>query len=235
MIATDTTTSHPFTPRWRDAEAAAPVYFLRAPSVIERGQIEAELSGEHGAGRVFEFELISAFRNGLMTLLAGDPGLDRLIELVDREGEGEVLAAEDRQALIEARAVLVQHWPEYRELVAQRDRRREIAPIVVFRRLCTGWENVDVPFLRGSDRLIPDGTLMRIDPLELTAAGNFGYGLMYGAADERNFPQPSPSDDGPATSPSDTSRADGTSKAKGGRKTPASRSRRGSGASSTSG
>lgn len=235
MIATDTVTSHRFTPRWRADEEAAPAYFLRAPSVIERGQIEAELSGEHDAGRVFEFELMSAFRNGLTTLLAGDPGLDRLLELVDCEAEGVKLAGEDRQALVEARSVLVKHWPEYRELVAQRDRRREIAPIIVFRRLCTGWENVDVPFSRGSDRLIPDGTLMCIDPLELTAAGNFGYGLMYGAADERNFPQPSPSTEDPATSSSDTSRADGTSKGKSGRKTRASRSRRGSGASSTSG
>lgn len=235
MIATDTVTAHRFTPKWREGEAAAPVYLLRAPSVIERGQIEAELSGEHGAGRVFEFELIAAFRNGLLTLLDGDAGLDRLVELVDREAEGEVLAADDRQALIEARAVLVKHWPEYRELVAQRDRRREIAPIVVFRRLCTGWENVDVPFSRGSDRMVPDGTLMRIDPLEMIAAGNFGYGLMYGAADDRNFPQPSPSAEDPATSPSDTSRADGTSKGSAGRKTRGSRSRRGSGASSTSG
>lgn len=235
MIATDTVTPHRFTPQWREEEAAAPVYLLRAPSVIERGQIEAELSGEHAAGRVFGFELLAAFRNGLHALLEGDPDLDHLVELVDREADGETLAVEDRQALIEARAVLVRHWPEYRELCAQRDRRREIAPIVVFRRLCTGWENVDVPFSRGSDRLIPDGTLMRIDPLEMTAAGNFGYGLMYGAADERNFPPPSPSAEDPVTSSSDTSRADGTSKDKDGRKTRASRSRRGSGASSTSG
>ncbi|KEZ00595.1 hypothetical protein AI27_17870 [Sphingomonas sp. BHC-A] len=235
MIPTDTTTGHSYVPSWRKEEEKAPRYFFRAAGVVERAQMEAELSGTFAAGRVFPFEMISAFRNGLQALLADDPGIDTLLELVETESRGEKLAADDRQALIQARAVLAQHWPEYRELVAQQERRKEIAPIVVFRRFCIGWENVDAPWSLGKDRQIPEDVLVKIDPMEMIGAGNFGYGLIYGATDDRTFQQPSQSDADPSTSSSDTSRADGTSTANDGPAIPGSNSQAGSGASSTSG
>jgi len=235
MIPTDTTTGHGYVPSWRKDEEAAPRYFFRAAGVLERAQMEAELSGTFAAGRVFPFELISAFRNGLQALLAEDPGIDTLLELVERESQGEKLAADDRQALIQARAVLAQHWPEYRELVAQQERRKEIAPIVVFRRFCIGWDNVDATWSKGKDGQIPEAVLMKIDPMEMMGAGNFGYGLIYHAADDRTFQQPSQSDADLSTSSSDTSRADGTSTANDGPAIPALNSPAGSGASSTSG
>ena len=222
MIPTDTTTGHPYVPSWREADEKPPRYFFRAASVIERSQIEAELSGEYEAGRVFSFEVVTAFRNGLNALLEGDPELDRLLELVQSESDGVALAGEDRQALVEARAVLVRHWPEYRELIAQQERRKEIAPVLLFRRLCIGWENVYVTFERGKDKLIPETVLAQIDPIEMIGAGNFAYGLLYAGSEERNFQQPSQSDAAPSTSSSDVSRVVGKSKAKGGRKTPAS-------------
>lgn len=131
--------------------------------------------------------------------------------------------------------MLVQHWAEYRELVAQQARRREIAPIVVFRRFCIGWENVDVSFSRGKDKLIPEEVLTKIDPMEMVGAGNFGYGLLYGATDDRTFQQPSQSDAAPSTLSSDVSRADGTSTANDGPTTPDLPSPDGSGALSISG
>ncbi|MCK0531451.1 hypothetical protein [Sphingobium agri] len=235
MIPTDTITGHPYVPSWRKNEDKAPRYFFRAASVIERAQMEAELSGQHAAGRVYPFEVIAAFRNGLLALLSDEPGIDTLLELVETEAKGETLADEDRQALIQARSVLAQHWPEYRELIAQQERRKEIAPIVVFRRFCTGWENVDAPWSLGKDRQIPEAVLAQIDPMEMMGAGNFGYGLLYGATDDRTFQQPSQSDADPSTSSSDMSRADGTSTANDGQKTPDSKSKRKSSQRSTSG
>lgn len=235
MIATDTTTGHPYTPSWMKDADKPPRYFFRAAGVVERAQMEAELSGEYAAGRVYPFELIAAFRSGLQALLADDPGLDTLIELVETEATGTPLSDDDRQALVQARSVLVRHWPEYRELVAQQDRRKEIAPIVVFRRFCIGWENVETPFARGKDKQIPEGVLAKIDPMEMVGAGNFGYGLLYGAVDDRTFPQPSQSDAALSTLSSDVSRADGTSTASDGQKIPESPSPDGSGALSTSG
>ena len=235
MIPTDTTTGHAYVPSWRKDETAAPRYFFRAASVIERAQMEAELSGQHAAGRVYPFEIIAAFRNGLHALLSDDPGIDTLLELVETEAKGEKLGEQDRQALIQARAVLAQHWPEYRELVAQQERRKEIAPIVVFRRFCTGWENVEAAWSLGKDKQIPEAVLAQIDPMEMMGAGNFGYGLLYGATDDRTFQQPSQSDADPSTSSSDTSRADGASKANDGQKTRAPKSKRKSSQSSTSG
>lgn len=230
MIPTDTTTGHPYVPSWRESEVNPPRYFMRGAGVIERAQIEAELAGEYNAGRVFSFEVISAFRKGLTALLEGDPDLDRLLELVQAEEDGTVLGDEDRQLLIGARAVLQRHWPEYRELIAQQERRREIAPVVLFRRLCAGWENVTATFQMGKDRCVPESVLAQIEPMEMIGAGNFAYGLLYTGNEDRNFPPPSQSDAAPSTSSSDVSRVDGKSKGKSGRKTPASPSQAGSGA-----
>lgn len=235
MTATDTTTGHPYTPSWLADQPKPPRYFFRGASVIERAQMEAELSGEHAAGRVFPYELIRAFRNGLMALLAGDPGLDDLLEAVEAESQGKVLADDQRQALVQAKAIISRHWPEYRELVAQQERRKEIAPVIVFARFCTGWENVEAEWSLGKDRKIPDATLLKIDSFEMMSAGNFGYGLLYGDTDERTFQQPSQSDADLSTSSSDTSRADGSSAASDGQKTPGSASDSTSSPSSTSG
>ena len=51
--------------------------------MIERSQLEAELSGKFGAGRVYGFELRQAIRNGVVALLANDPEFDRVIGLID--------------------------------------------------------------------------------------------------------------------------------------------------------
>lgn len=226
----------PFTPPWLEGKDDAPVYRIRAGNVFERGNLEAELSGTHRAGRVFGFEMIDAFQQGIVNLLADDPERETLVALVLQDAAGETLAEADRQTLIRARDVLAEHWPDYAALVAQSERRRELAPILAFRRFCVGWENVAAEYRRGSDALIPMDVLATVDPLEMLAAGNYAYGLLYAAGQERNFPQPSKSDAAPETSPSaGSSKEDGTSGASAGRKTPGSRSRRGSGRSSTSG
>jgi hypothetical protein len=238
MIVTSTTEAVPFTPSWREGEASPPTFTLRAGSVIERGQMEAELSGQYRAGRVFGFELRAAIVSGIGTLLADDPEQDRLLALLAVEGEGDLLTEDDQRLLTDARSVLAEHWPEYRDLLAQMERRREIAPIVALRRFCTGWENcandkgVPAVFKRGLDGLVADVALSGLSALELMSAGNRAYGLQYAAGDEGNSSRPPLSGDGPQISTSDvSSKAAGKSVTIGGKKTRAPRSPRGSGRS----
>lgn len=226
----DTKTNMPFTPSWRVGDDDAPKFYFRRGSVIERSAAEAELSGEHQAGRVFMFEIINAVRAGVMALLADDPELDRVLELIDREKDGdETIDPAGRQVLLGVKSVLAEHWPEYRELLARKARRQEIAPVLMFRRFCTGWEKVGAPFAKGMDGFVTDDALAAVDPLELIAAGNHCYGLQYDTGPKANFPQPSPSDAAPATSNSgDGSREGGESTATTGQKTPATPSPSGS-------
>lgn len=223
MILTSTTQTVPFTPPWVEGTPQAVTFQLRAGSIIERGQMEAELSGEYQAGKVWAFELAAAIKSGLLALLGDDPDVGHLIELFEMEGgdEASQLSDADRQRLVEVRGILGQHWPEYRALLAQIERRREIAPIVALRRFCTAIEGVKT-FERNRQGLVTDATLAQLDPLVMMAAGNRAFSLQYGGDQEGNLSQPSSSDDGQPTSSSDEpSKAVGKSKACAGRKIPA--------------
>jgi hypothetical protein len=241
MISTDIANSVPFTPPWLEGKPNAPVFYLRGGSVIERGLMEAELAGTHRAGPILGYELLEAIRSGVATLLATDPDLDRVLGLVEAEASGETegFDDDDRQLLVEIRKTLAEHWPEYRDLLAQSQRRNQIAPIVALQRFCTGWENVvddkrkPIAFERERrSGLVADVALARVPALEMLFTGNRAYSMQYCADQEGNLPRPSSSDDGLQTSRSDdTSTVGGKSETAPGKKTRASRSRRGSGRS----
>lgn len=236
MISLSTREPQRFTPLWRQSEAEPPVFLLRAGSVIERATLEAELAGQYQAGRVFAFELLQAFADGVNHLLAGDEGRHEVLALAQSEAGGETLAPAEAQMLAEVRDVLAEHWPAYRALRTRMERRREIAPILAFRRFCVGVENVGIAFARGADGLVKLDVVGAIDPLELMAAGNASYAALYAGDQSGNSPRPSKSVEGQTISNSGAaSSGDGTSPAGGGRKARSSRSRRGSGRSSTSG
>lgn len=229
MILASTTETVPFTPDWLKEKPSAPIFHLRAGSVIERGQMEAELAGPHRAAKVWGYELRGAIISGVQALLAGDPDFDHLMGLIASENEEDFNPSEeDKRLLAGTRAVLSEHWPEYRDLIAQMERRREIAPIIALRRFCTGWENctsesdAPVPFARDRDGMVSDVALRGLKWLELINAGNRAFSLQYGAGEEKNSPPPPPSEGGlEPMSSDDASKAAGKSKAKGGRKTPA--------------
>jgi hypothetical protein len=234
MIGTSTTAADRYTPPHLEGKPGAPVFLLRSGSIIERGQMEAELSGQHQAGRVFGYELRDAVREGVMALLVGDPALDELLGFIDAEAEGnaDALADDAKRALVEVRQILAEHWAPYRDLVTQLERRREIAPIVALRRFCVGWENVDATFSRGRDGMVEEACLRGIDLFMIRFAGNRAYALQYAEGQEGNSPRPSQSDAGQRTSSADgSSKGAGRSPAKRGRKTRAPRSPRGSGQS----
>ncbi len=222
MLSTKEAKRH--TPPWLKKEDA-PVYLLRSGSVIERSLVEAELAGEYQAGRVFAFELMEAFRSGIVTLLGQTADADQILGLAGAElalEKGETLPPDEAKMLDEAREELARHWPPYRSIVARQSRRKELAPVIAFRRLCVGWENVSATFQKGPDGLIPLALLEEIDPLELISAGNAAYGMLYPSeADEGNSRRPSPSDEAPRPLTSRAPKAAGKSTGKGGRKTPA--------------
>lgn len=175
-----TTTPHRHSPRWLKG-AKKPVFLLRAGGVVERAELEAELSGRFNAGRVFSFELLDAFASGVEKLLADDPGREELLALARREADpdGEKLTEDENRLLNQVRDVLAKHWPDYRALRERMAMRREMAPIVALRRFLVGWENVKGAFEIGPDSLVTEATLARIDPLQMLDAGHAAYQLLY--------------------------------------------------------
>lgn len=223
MILTSTTETVPFTPTWLcrgdgTPNAGAIVFHLRAGGVIERSQLEAKLAGEYRAGRVYGFELREAVRTGVTALLADDPEMDRILGLLDAEAAdddaGEPLTDDDVALLTEIRGVLAEGWPAYRDLIAQLERRREIAPIVAFSRFCAGWDNGKVAFERGRDGYVTEKAMRGIDPLSMMSAGNRAYAMLYADEQAGNSARPGSSAKDPSTSPvADSSTADGMSPA----------------------
>lgn len=231
MISLSTTAPVRFTPPWREQEDAPPVYLIRAGSVIERAQFEAELAGEYGAERVFDYELLAAMEEGLGHILPDAEARERVLDAARTDLGGGELEIAERQIVEEARELLREHWPPYRTLVTRAARRVNVAPVLAFRRFCVGWEGIDGEFAAGPDRLITMAALAAVNPIEMQVAGNVAYGLLYGHAHAGNSARPLSSESGPAISNSDEpSPAAGKSKAKGGKKTPASPSPSGSGA-----
>lgn len=232
MILLDTKTPLRWTPPWRDGEEDAPVYLIRAGSVADRAMFEAELAGEHQAGQVYAPDVAAAALAGINFLLGDDPEKDEIVALVHAEAAGEQIQPEQRQSLARVRRALSLYWPEYGELVAQTARRRELLPLVAFRRFVVGWEGPEVPFSRGRDGFVSDAAMQQLNSTDIIGAGAHAYGLLYAGDQKRNFPQPSPSAEAPPTSTSTLQPpADGSSKASGGKKTRAASSRSGSSAS----
>lgn len=229
MIATSTTEPVRYTPLWREAEAKAPVYLLRAGGVRERAALEAELAGPHRAGKLYSFELAQAVRDGIDLFMADDPAQERVLAALVQEDEVDQradkalvagnteesvsiraeLPAEERQLLADVRGVLAEHFGPYRDLLAQQARRREMAPIEALRRFLVGFENVDATFARDRDGMVSEETLAALDPFEMAAAGNHAYGLLYGGGQRRPLAPRSPSEERPATSRRGKSKAAG--------------------------
>ncbi|WP_047168896.1 hypothetical protein [Rhizorhabdus histidinilytica] len=213
-------------PIFDKADPAAPAFFLRPGDPIERELFEAELAGDYRAGRVFQADLNRTFSEGVAVLMAADPGRDTLLALVAAEGaleDGEALPAEERQLLAAARDAMADHWPEYRALIVEMNRRHQLLPLVAFRRFCKGWENIEaaLPFAAGPDRLVTLAATGSIPRPLMKMAGFEAYAMLNAGQHAKNSEAASKSDDGPPTSLSDApSKADGTSAGTDGLKTP---------------
>lgn len=207
MIPTSTTPVR-FVPQFFDADdPTAPAFYLRAGSVIERDMLEAELAGEYRAGQVYGPEYATAFAEGVTVLMADDPGRDTLLALAAAEkalAPGQRLASDEEQLLKRARELVTEHWPDYRALIAQANRRHQILPLVAFRRFCTGWENIEeaLPFATGPDRLVTLAAAGSIPSLLMKLAGLHAFGMLYAGGQAKNSEAPSKSGEAPPTSTS---------------------------------
>lgn len=236
-MVTLSTAPQAFIPAWTRGTETERRYFMRPGDVIERANFEAELAGEHRAGRVFGFELKDAFVSGVTALLADRPDdAAALIALADAEAAGDPIPPDEMALLEGAREQLEQHWPAYRAVNARAERRRSLLPIVAFQRFCAGWDGPGLPAYE-AERFggVTRAAMAQLPAEELAAAGVFAYSLLYIGGQEKNSAPPLQSDNGPETSISDNATADGSSAAKDGTKTRSSRSRRKSSRSSTSG
>lgn len=214
MIATSITEPVRFTPKWLAGRADAPVYLLRAGSLIERGQLEAELRGRYQAGLVDPAELMEVASAGAAVLWKGDAALDRILALLTADDDERT--DDDRVFMTEVGRLLTAHWPDYAVLSEQSQRRIELVPLLAFQRFCVGWENVAAAFVVGRDGRVSDESMRAIPDPEMKMAGLQAWRLLWGMEQEGNFERPAPSENGPQTSPSDApahSPAGGTSEA----------------------
>jgi hypothetical protein len=205
------TTPKPFTPPWYKA-GVGPVFMIRAGDVAEREMFEAELTGEHDAGRVLEYEVNGAFEAGVAFLLADAPGqLAELQAMLAAEKEVEAhnadlprrsfdVAEAERQAFLEKetrrlpdnqrqdleeiRRLVAKYWPDYRALMAQQARRIAMLPLEAFRRFCVGWEGLKQPFQAGPDGLVTLEAAGGVAQNDMKSAGLHAYRLLYGAVTE---------------------------------------------------
>jgi hypothetical protein len=229
VIALSTTAPVPWSPPW----APERKFLFTAGSVVDRANLEAELAGELRAGRVFDFQLDAAFEAGVTELLGAEDA-ERLREVVAAEREGGDIPAAERAMLDECRSLMKEHWPPFRALAAQAERRNQLVPVVALRRFCTGWDGPGLPPFERKLGVVTDAALVGLDFLTARAAGLFAYGLLYAGGQEKNSAPPSPSGNGRSSSNSPR-RAGGSSTAKSGRTTRSSRARSGRSKSSTSG
>lgn len=211
-------------------------FMIRPGNIIERGELEADLA-EHRAGRVFDFQLMEAFEEGLKALLEADEdAVAKIREAAIAEADGQEVAAEDRAGLEMAREALRTAWPAYRTLLAQAARRNELIPTFAFQRFVTGWEGDGLPEYRQSaDGMVDLDLMAELEPVIVRIVGLRAYQMLYAAGEEKNSEPLSPSVESLPPSKSDAQRKAGSSAKRSGRKTRSSPSRRRSSRSSTSG
>jgi hypothetical protein len=196
--------------------------FFRAGDVIERSEFEGEIAGEHGAGRVFDFQLNAAFIQGVETLLQDTPDdAAQIREWAQTAAAGDTLQPEEAAALAEAKDTVLTHWPPYRALSKQLGRRNQLLPVLAFRRYCTGWEGEGLPeFAKAQDGQLSLEVMGQLDDFLLRSGGAYAYSLQYGGGQEKNSARPLSSGKGRKTSASRKPPAGGKSPGKPGSKTP---------------
>lgn len=178
-------------------KSASPRFRIRMASLLERGEFDAELDGRHSASPVPAFIMLETAIAGVRALLEEDDAAEieellRAFHDPAAEGESGEVSPRQRQQVAEVQDVLAKSWPDYRQLVEQNARYRQLMPLLAFQRFVDGWENVTgtdgkpVEYERDKSGNIPDTVLRRIHPALLYAAGNRAYNFQYAAGEEKN-------------------------------------------------
>ena len=200
IASTAASAAEPFTPKWLEGSAGAPVIFIRAGDIIERQLMEAELSGPaYNAGETWPWEKHSALIDGISAFAGEDTA--HLVALAETAAKGELVDPGEVQLLQQVTQSIAQHFPAYRALVEREERRRAILPMVAFCRYVVRWDNVDGAPVRGINGFIDPASLTLIDPLLLRVAGMEAYDRQYGLSARKNSDAPLKSGDDQETSP----------------------------------
>lgn len=182
MIALSTTEPVRFSPPWLAGQDGAPVFLIRAGSVVDRAQIEALLAGPpYDAGRVFPWHLADAAADAARSLLDGADLAQVLEALTAMKSAMSIdkLPTEQRQLLVGIDSALAAAWPEYAELRRRDARRDEFMPLLAAQRFLVGWENFAAPFVTGKDGRPTDDTLRQLGQFFLPLVGHEAYRLLY--------------------------------------------------------
>ena len=197
-----------FTPGWLcDAAGApnpgAPVFFVRPGTLIDLGQVDAELAGPpYSAGKVFPWDLVTAAEEAARALLDGD-ALGQVLEAFAalRAAGFDINAVPDEQKqLLKAIEPALATWPDYGELRRREARREELLPLLCAKRFLTGWDNLETPFAAGRDGFVTDAALIGVPEFQRRSVGVHAYNLMQAGVHRPLSPPPSKS--GPAPKPS---------------------------------
>lgn len=184
-----------YTPTWLCDEngaprEGAPVYHVKAGSVIERAQFEGLLAAPpYLAREVYGFELAAAAAAGVEALApAGDRG--RIAQILGLKQAGTLDNDPADRALWDAlEPVLIEGWPAYAALKAFDARREQVLPVLAakwFLRMVNG-----EPVAIGADGMVADADLAAVPALELRMAGLHAYSLLYAAAHaKKSEPRP---------------------------------------------
>lgn len=184
-----------YTPPWiaGDDESAKPVFHLRAGTIMERDQFEAELEGRYRAGLMPRYQIRDIAIEGVRHLLADRPDdVEAIVDLLNADYNRDEMTPEQMAEMATAKDVLAQHWPAYQQAMAQQARYEAHLPSLAFIRWCSGWERVtdvnDWPIVYARSPLgeIDQDALRRLPPLLVRSAGVMAYKLQYGQADEKN-------------------------------------------------
>lgn len=204
MIAASTSALFPLTLPWETGEDGAPIdgairWEGRAASVIERQMFEAEVAAPPVSAReVLPWEWADVAQRAIGEL--GDIGdRERLSQVIALARANALENEDDRQLWIGLQGLLGETWPEWQALAKRAERRRQMLPV-----LACQWflkRRNGEPLETDRDGRLTNAALATIDPMALLWLGARLYAWAYGWEQAGNSAGPSPSADGPKTSP----------------------------------
>lgn len=206
LFPSATTHRHAFTPPWyEELTSNKPVFYLRAGSIADRAQYEADLDAETG-GQIFPAQKDLAFQAGVEELLKDQEGQPentetraKLFELLAQIRGGETVSAKDRTFFNQAWDAIASEWPDLKALIRREALRDRMLPGLALLHFCTGFENVKdangepLTFEADNQGRLKEEVLLKIDPSDLWLVGQAAHNLQWGRSVEKNFSLPSKS------------------------------------------
>jgi hypothetical protein len=198
--------SHAFTPSHLEKKKPKPVYWLRSGSFVERTQYLAEVE-EFSGPEVYQFQKDDAFRDSLAICLPDrDDQPDnadhraRYLDILASARSGQDISAEDVADFENIWRELARLPTALKKLEAQAALRDNLLPGLALKHYCVKLDNImdrfgkAITFEADDNGHLSDNILLRLETMELAAAGTFAHNLQFGLSAEKNSGLPSPSE-----------------------------------------